>query len=275
MHEMNENPRPKAMNGDANVICEKRGAIWILTITNLGKENAFTSDMSSALQGYLVEAENCKAVRCVVITGAGNEAFSSGHDLTEDKWQRPPSSTDEDQNAPFVFPASMETPTIAAVNGHAYAAGFVLAINCDLRVASRNATFCASGARMGLLPVSGQISRLPALLPYSKALELLVASIPMEAEDAHALGFVNRLMGKGQALEEAMMLAEAIAGNSPTVIREIKRGLNIRMHEGLERAREFEFSVGAKIKGGPDHKEGVKAFLEKRAPIFGDARDLG
>src|SRR5665213_2314446 len=160
------------MSSSASVTCETNGAVQILTLNNPTKRNAVTANMSATLLRLLEAAEADPVVRCVIITGAGNDAFSSGHDLTEQDWQFPPKG-DADSNAAFVRPMSMSKPSIAAVNGAAYAAGFVLALNCDLRVASENASFCASGARMGLLPVSGQISRLPMLLPYSKALELL------------------------------------------------------------------------------------------------------
>lgn len=254
------------------VIREERGPVWILHIKNEQKRNAFTSEMTASLQLYLEEAEAHRDVRCVVVTGAGERAFSSGHDLNEADWQ---TASTKDVNTAFVFPARMVKPTIAAVNGPAYAAGFVLALSCDLRVVSRNASFCASGARIGLLPVAGQISRLPLLLPPNKALELLMTGAPMQADEAFALGFANRLVDKGEALSQATIMAEAIARNSPVVVREVKRGVNTCLCDGITAARNFELMVGAKIKGGADHKEGVAAFLEKRTPVFRDVGKTG
>lgn len=257
----------------AQVRCEKQGSIWILTISNPAKRNAFTHEMTQMLSDHLNSAESTKRVRCVIITGEGNTAFSSGHDLKEEGWQRTSLSSPIDVNVAFTLPVSMTKPTIAAVNGQAYAAGLILALSCDFRVVGANATFCASGARIGLLPVAGQISRLPFLLPFGRALELLITGTPMKADEAYALGFANRLVKQGDAVNEALEIAKTIAGNSPTVIREIKRGVKIGMCNGYEAARDFEFKVGPTLKDGPDHREGVRAFLEKRPPVFPDRRD--
>jgi enoyl-CoA hydratase/carnithine racemase len=253
--------------------CEDHGAVWLITISNPTRRNAFTHDMTQSLMERLRGAESAKKVRCVIITGEGDTAFSSGHDLTENEWQQTPSTSPVDINAAFSFPAEMTTPTIAAVNGYAYAAGLILALSCDLRVVSSNAAFCASGARMGLLPVAGQISRLPYLVPFSRALELLITGTPMKADEAYALGFASRLVPQGDAVSEALKIAKTIADNSPTVIREIKRGMKVGISSGYEAARAFELKTGATLKGGPDHREGVRAFLEKRPPTFPDRDD--
>ena len=250
--------------------CEKRDAVWVLTIDNPKKRNAFSGNMVKALLDRLNEAETARSVRCVVITGAGDIAFSSGHDLDEMLSQDRSAISDDEANAGLILPASLGKPTIAAVNGHAYAAGFILALSCDLRVVSENATFCASGARIGLLPVGGQISRLPHMIPYTKALEMLMTSAPVTAAEAHALGFANRLVPAGEALPEALKLATTIAGNSPKVVREIKRGVEISLRAGSQAASEFEHTMSPKIKAGPDSEEGIRAFLEKRRPNFRD-----
>ena len=136
----------------AQIRCDKNDGIWVLTIDNEPKRNAFSGDMVYALRDLLDEADTTPKVRCVIITGAGDTAFSSGHDLSE-MLDHGDAAFSPEANAGFLRPTSMKKPVIAAVNGYAYAAGLILSLSCDLRVVSSNASFCASGARVGLLPI--------------------------------------------------------------------------------------------------------------------------
>lgn len=246
---------------------DRRDATLVLKIVNEAKRNAFTHTMTHDLGERLREAEADRAIRCVVITGAGDIAFSSGHDLREMLAARN-SASDRTANDPFVLPARMSTPTIAAINGYAYAAGFILALNCDLRVCSENASFAAPGARIGLLPVAGQISRLPHLLPRPIAHELLITCREMKADEAHRLGFVNQVVPVGQCLDAAMALAARIAANSFDVVSAIKTGLEFMNDSDVGPAGEFEWQESRRLQAGPHAEEGVRAFLEKRQPNF-------
>ena len=243
------------------------GSTVVLTINNPSKRNAFTYEMTRELGSLLEAAEIDPAVKCVVITGEGDIAFSSGHDLSEMLAERGHASAPK-SNEPFLIPERMRTPTIAAVNGFALAAGFILALNCDFRVCAANARFAAPGARIGLLPIAGQISRLPALLPRCVAHELLVTCREMGADEAQRLGFANRVTVKGGALDEALAMADEITRHSAEVIREIKSGLELGLHVGMDAAREHEWRVGAELQRMPDALEGISAFLEKRKPRF-------
>ncbi len=251
----------------AEIQAERIGAIQVLRITNEAKRNAFTHAMTRQLGEALHRAEADPAVSCIILTGAGNVAFSSGHDLRE-MLDDPDSASEPDANDPFIMPARMTTPTIAAINGFAYAVGFILALNCDLRVGAENAVFAAPGARIGLLPVAGQISRLPALLPPSVAYDLLVTCREMRMEEAARLGFVAAVTPHGDSLAESMRIAERIVANSSHVIAEIKRGLEVRLAQGTEAAARFEWTVSRTLRAGPHAEEGMRAFLEKRRPDF-------
>jgi enoyl-CoA hydratase/carnithine racemase len=251
----------------AEIQAERFGAIQVLRIDNEAKRNAFTHDMTRQLGEELQRAEADPAIRCVIITGAGDVAFSSGHDLREMLADRAGASA-ADANDPFMMPARMMTPTIAAINGSAYAVGFILALNCDLRVGAENAVFAAPGARIGLLPIAGQISRLPALLPHSVAYDMLVTCREMRMEEAARLGFVATVTPRGDSLSEAMRIGERIAANSSHVIAEIKRGLETRLAQGMEEASRFEWAASRVLHAGPHAEEGIRAFLEKRRPNF-------
>mgnify|MGYP001206826481 CR=1 FL=1 len=253
----------------AQIRCDRVGTVQVLTIDNETKRNAFSGSMADELVRHLDQADQTPGVRCVVITGAGDKAFSSGHDLSEILDQGEASLSPENNRA-FIRPASMAKPTIAAVNGAAYAGGLILALSCDLRVASKNASFCVSGARVGLLPIGGQLSRLPRLMPYARALEMVLAAEPMSAEEAHAVGFINRLVSQGDALTASLELAEKIAANSPSVVQKAKKGIEVSLRHGLAASEAFEWETGPSLATTPDAKEGVRAFLEKRSPKFKD-----
>lgn len=250
---------------------ETTGPVTTVTIANPSRRNAFTGEMAGALLAAFDAAERDPAVRCVVVTGddSAGPAFSSGHDLAE-VLRSPETASDPEANAGFVRPASMSVPVIAAVDGGAYAAGFILALNCDLRVATPEAAFCASGARIGLLPVGGQLSRLLHLVPYHVALELVATAAPISGERAFQVGFVNRLALPGAALETALELAGTIAQASPAVVRSSKVGLNVTLRSGLEAGLAYEPAQAARLRSLPDGDEGVRAFTERRPPSFDD-----
>lgn len=248
---------------------ETRGAVRVLTICNERIRNAFSGSMAEDLLAAFDAAEADSSVRVVVVTGAGDVAFSSGHDLNElASGQHAQSAVGE---APFVRPLTMQKPVIAAVNGHCWAAGFMLALSCDLRVASENAVFGSPGARLGILPEGGQLYRLPQLIPPARALALMLTADPMDAREAARCDLVSRLVPPGQALPAALELAETIAQRSPAVVRAVKVGLNLGLWEGCEKAAQYEAQTALTLHRGPDAREGIAAFLEKRAPRFSDA----
>jgi enoyl-CoA hydratase/carnithine racemase len=251
----------------ATILSHYHNAVQILTISHENKRNAFTHQMTQQLGELLQAAENDIAVKCVVITGAGDIAFSSGHDLREILEDRD-NASEQSANLPFLMPVEMKTPTIAAINGFAYAAGFILSISCDLRICSENASFSAPGARIGLLPIGGQLSRLPMLMPRGIAHEMLISSREMRADEAYRVGFANRVVPRGEALLASLSLAGAIAANSSAVIRSIKTGLEIFSRKGITAAADYEWSTSRKLQNAPDADEGMRAFMEKRNPRF-------
>ena len=226
--------------------------------------------MADDLLRLLQEADGTPEVRCVVVTGAGDKAFSSGHDLTEVLGDSE-AAVGPVANRAFIHPSKIAKPTIAAVNGPAYAGGFILALSCDLRVASRNATFCVAGVRIGLLPDRRPIE--PAglgVMPHARALEMALTAAPMTAAEAHGLGFVNRLVEEREALPAALALAEAIVANSPAVVRAAKQGFDVSLRDGVAAGEAYEWETGPALAGHADAEEGIRAFLEKRRPRFED-----
>lgn len=246
------------------------GPICILTINNVEKRNAFSGDMAPTLRRRIEEADADTTVRAIVITGAGHEAFSSGHDLQE-VLLSPETAGDPEANAAFTLPARITTPVIGAINGSAYAAGFILALNCDLRVAGDNARFGAVGAKIGLVPVGGQLSRLLSLLSYQDAFRMLTTAEPLHARDALANGFITQICAPEQTLDQAIALGKTIAGVSPSVVNAIKAGLANTLSNGLDAGQSAEGRLAGVVQQLPDGSEGVSSFLERRPAVYSDA----
>lgn len=243
--------------------------IRVLTIGNEPKRNAFAGTMSADLLAQFEAADADPTIRVIVVTGAGDIAFSSGHDLNDlSTGDSAEGGVDE---GPVLKPLKMKKPVIAAVNGHCYAAALMLAMSCDMRIASENATFGSPGARLGMLPEGGQIGRLPLLMGRSAALELMLTGAPLPAADAYRCGFVSRLVPQGQALDAALSLARLIAANAPAVVSAIKRGVLLAEASGVSRAQEYEQMTARALEKESDATEGVQAFLQKRKPVFSNA----
>lgn len=250
----------------AEINVTTQGGIRILTICNESKRNAFEGSMSRDILRHFNEADADPAIRVVIVTGAGDIAFSSGHDLKEiSSGAHAESGLGE---TPMLRPLTMKKPVIAAVNGHCYAAALILAMSCDLRVASENATFGSPGARLGMLPEGGQIGRLPSLMSRSAALELMLTGKPLNAHNAYRVGFVSRLVPSGKAMTAALELATTIAMNAPSVVSAVKLGVLVGEKCGVDAAERFEQEHARKLETQPDAREGVEAFFQKRSPSF-------
>jgi enoyl-CoA hydratase/carnithine racemase len=251
------------------ILARDSGPVRVLTIVNEPKRNAFSGNMAPRLHQLMLEADADPEVRCIVITGAGTNSFSSGHDLS-DVLENPETAGDAQANAAFTTPPLLGTPAIGAINGNAYAAGFILALNCDLRVAGANARFCAVGAKIGLVPVGGQLSRLLSVVTYPVAFKLLATAQPINAEEALTCQFVTAVYEPEDTVAEAIRLAEQIAEASPAVIRAIKTGLRTTMSHGLDAGLSLEARLAEVIRELPDGSEGVASFLDKRQANYPD-----
>jgi enoyl-CoA hydratase/carnithine racemase len=243
-------------------------AVRILTIDNPRKRNAFAGPMATTLLDELDRADADPSVRAIVVTGADG-CFSSGHDLQE-VLEHPDTAGDPVANAAFSRPSEILTPVIGAVDGPAYAAGFILALNCDLRVATPGARFCAVGAAIGLVPVGGQLSRLLDLVGYPVAYRWLCTAAPFDAAEAERHGFVTEIHEGAAALDRALDIAHTIAAVSPSVVAAVKAGLTHSLQHGADAGRAAEPRLAAMVRELPDGDEGVRAFLDRHPPRYPD-----
>jgi enoyl-CoA hydratase len=208
----------------------------------------------------------------VIITGAGDRAFSVGSDLrqrknmTKEGWlgQR------QDFDRTLYTLRQLRKPIFAAVNGIAYGGGCEIAQSTDFIIASDNATFGQPEAMIGLAAGGGSPALLPRVLPPGKALQMLMTGDPITAEEAHRLGMVNELHPPEELMGAAHRIAEKIASNSPTAVQAVKRA--VRMGEGQPIEQSIAIMMEAHWRSAvhPDRVEGIGAFNENRDPAFRD-----
>ncbi len=245
----------------------------VLTLTlNRPPVNAFSLEMIRALQSALDGAAGDSAVRVVVLISAGQN-FSAGHDVTEMlAAQGGTVSYGEHLKAtynPLVLQIRrIEKPVIAAINGIVAGAGLGVALACDIRIATESARFTVGFSGIGLAPDSGVSILLPALIGLGRASEASFTNQPIYAEHALDWGLVNRLVPEAGLRSETEALAKRLAGGAVGAFGLFKRAFNKAILPDLEEALDFEAHLQEIASQGEEHREGVKAFLEKRPPLF-------
>ena len=251
------------------IIYEKQNGVATITLNRPQSLNAFIPQMNQEVLQALKESERDGEARCVMITGAGR-AFCAGQDLkgrTPEQKGSLGASLREKYNPMIRQIRQMEKIVIAAVNGVAAGAGCNFALACDLRIASEEAKFIQSFVRVGLAPDSGGSFILPRLVGLSKAMELLLLGDTVDAKEAQRIGLVARVFPAAEFAGSARSIAEQVA-RAPRGIGLIKRAVNRANLAHLEQDLEYEAQLQEIAGRSADYDEGVKAFLEKRTPVF-------
>ena len=254
----------------AELRVETVDAVTTLTLDRADALNSLTLGLKNELLQALKSAGRDRAVRAVVITGAGR-AFCAGQDLRERmEPDAAPLAVELRQryNPMIIAMRRLEKPIVAAVNGVAAGAGASLAFACDIRLAAPEASFILAFGRVGLVPDSGATWFLPRLVGTAKALEIALTTDPLSAADAERFGLVARIVPADALLAEAQALAGRLAAGAPRAIALTKRALNRSWDATLEEQLEYEADLQGLAGASADHAEGVAAFLEKRRPAF-------
>jgi enoyl-CoA hydratase len=246
--------------------------IAVVTLNRPDADNAISTEMGARLTEIVETIAVRPAVRVVVLTGAGDRAFSVGSDLrqrrnmTKEDWLR----QRQDFDRTLYTVRQLRKPIFAAVNGMAYGGGSELAQSVDFIVASENATFGQPEAMLGLSAGGGSPVFLPRLLPPGRALQMLMTGDPITAQEAHRLGMVNEIHPQTELMDAALRIAEKIAGNSPTGVQAAKRAVRLGEGQPVEQAVAIMMDEHWRSAVHPDRVEGIGAFNEGREPTFAD-----
>ncbi len=210
------------------------------------------------------------AARCAVLTGAGERAFCAGGDLKERNGMSDAAWRAQHELFERSFMALMDcpVPVIAAMNGHAYGGGLETALGCDFVYAVRGARFALSEARLGIMPGGGGTQTLPRAVGERRAKELVLTARAFTAEEGYEWGLVNRVCEPGKALAEAIATARAIAENAPLSVRQAKKSIHCGLQTDIATGYRFEIEAYNRLVTTEDRIEGVRAFNEKRKPLF-------
>ena len=253
---------------------DRQGFSAIITLNRPEKLNALSADLRAALTEALQDAQEDDDVRVVILTGSGR-GFCSGADLTGMTAQAAEPTQNErldefgwvGRQAMSVY--QLDKPVIAAVNGVAAGAGMSLALSCDLRVGSENTRFKSVFIERNLSPDSGLSFFLPRVVGQSRAADLIYTSRAVDADEAHRIGLLDRLVAVDHLLDTALEVAEQMAQWPPLALRSSKRVLQHNLEVGLEDALRYEMN-GLSFSGRAknDAKESRAAFVEKRKPTY-------
>ncbi len=250
-----------------------RGAVRVVTVENPAKRNALDFRALDELEAACAAAAR-DGVRCLVLRGAGDVAFSSGFDLAEmslvnARGDRPDEAVERAADALAALPC----PTVAYLNGPAYGGAFELAVTCDLRVARAGVLLGMTPAKLGVVYPEGGLRRFADLVGSARTRELFFTGRPVDADTALAWGLVNRVVPQADAEAAALAMADEIAANAPLAVQGMKRILRLLegTHErGLaEREREEIALLRRRAFESEDIQEGRAAFQERRPPRFG------
>lgn len=262
------------MNDNNHLIVEQDGGVLILTMNRPDTRNSLSRELLVDLREAFELAGREESARCIILTGAG-QGFSSGADLNNLREEyadgREPSLGPyvRELYSPLIMAIRMvEKPVIAALNGVAAGAGASIALACDLRVASEKASIVEAFVRVGLIPDSGGTLILPLLVGMARAAELAFTGARVSAEEALRLGLVNRVVPPDDLMPETLKWAHELAALPTRAIGLTKRGFNRALLSELEQVLEYEAHLMDEAGRTADHREGVKAFLEKRDPVF-------
>ena len=252
------------------LIYEKKENIGLLTINRPEKLNAISNELISELKNLLDIIENDEELRVLIITGAGDKAFVAGADIKElvDRDASQGRRVSKERQEIFSRIENLPVPVIAAVNGYALGGGLELALACSIRICSEKAQFGAPEVKLGIIPGDGGTQRLPRLVGLGRAMEMIITGDFIDAQKAHRIGLVNKVLPQEELMDKATELATKIASRPPLAVRFAKEAVNRSQEGDAASGFALESYLHALSCTTEDKKEGISAFLEKRKGKF-------
>ena len=253
------------------LILEKEGGVRIITLNRPERLNALNSQLILDLSNAIDEIEADEEAVTVIVTGAGR-GFCAGADIKEMAQPQPDAPRRRQAGSTrFAFFNRLEEmgrPVIAAINGPCNGGGLELALACDFRIASEAATLGLGEVKLGVIPAGGGTARLPRLIGPGKAKEFLYFGNIVGAEEAYRLGIVNKVVSPDELIPECKRWAAELAERPPLSLRMLKNCVNMGMQMSLLDAIDYEAKCSAILVNTEDRVEGMRAFVEKRKPVF-------
>lgn len=249
----------------------RHGHVAVITINRPEARNALDPSHNEALGQAIADLDADPQLHVGILTGAGDVAFSAGADLKKllPQFQ---SRVRAGETPPWNFGGftalDRSTPLIAAINGHALAGGCEMALACDIRLASPNATMGLAETKWAIIPGAGGTVRLPRAIPLGAAMEMILTGEPIDAAEARRLGLVNRIVPRENLLDEALTLAHTIAARGPLAVRAARASVLEGLGRPEREAMDNEFQHFLRVVRTDDAEEGFTAFQDKREPRY-------
>ncbi|WP_042356158.1 enoyl-CoA hydratase/isomerase family protein [Bacillus rubiinfantis] len=252
------------------IVFEKMEQSAVITLNRPHVKNAMNMKMIREITSALDLSEHDEEVKTIIFRGAGNKAFSAGADI--DEMANDTSLVVREKTkqwiAMFAKIESISKPVIAAVHGYAPAGGTELTLACDFVITDRTAKFGLAEVNIGVIPGAGATIRLTRWLGRAKAKEILMTGKLIDAETAYQWGLSNRIVENGDVFSEALKLASELGEKSPLALAAIKRAVNVASEMDYEKGIQYVLQEFALLFSSEDQKEGMRAFIEKRKPVF-------
>jgi enoyl-CoA hydratase len=250
-----------------HILVETRGRVGLATLNRPKALNALNAKLVAELVAALEAFDADRSVHCMVLTGS-ERAFAAGADIKEMQHRAYPESYLDDFFTVADRIARLRKPLIAAVAGYALGGGCELAMMCDIVIAAESAQFGQPEIKLGVMPGIGGTQRLPRAVGKAKAMDLVLTGRMMGAEEAERAGLVARIVPAAQLMEEAMKVGQTIASMSLPIVLMAKESVNRAYEAPLAEGIRFERRLFQSMFAIADQKEGMAAFVEKRAPDF-------
>jgi enoyl-CoA hydratase len=266
---------------EAKVLYEVRDKVAWITLNRPESLNAVNREMSRSIIDFCRQANEDRNVQVVIFRGNGAKAFSVGGDI-KDRARANAAAAGAETESPLITRqakhALINTPpqaiaalnkiSIALVHGYVIGTGLLMSLACDVRIAADNARLGLSEVRLGFMPASGGTQRLVRLVGIAKALEICLSGELYDAQEAYRIGLVNRLVSFDQLIEAGEQMAATFIKGAPLALRYIKEAIYKGSELSLEQALRLESDFAAMLLTTEDSKEGPRAFVEKRRPVW-------
>lgn len=252
------------------LLFDVEGNIAFITFNRPQVLNAFNTEMLHDCIRALEHCRDTEVIRVVVFRGAGEKAFSAGADISEIQGNDP--FRQREYNLLWIeffrLVENIRKPMIASVHGYAPGGGTEFTLCCDIVIASDDARFALAEIKIGVIPGAGATIRLPRWVGKAKAMEILMTGDFLDAAEAHRIGLINQVVPKQELKNATLAMAKKIAQRSPLALGAVKAAVNIGAEMDRDRGIDYALCEFLLLFASEDQKEGMRAFIEKRAPVF-------